>query len=525
MFDFKQAPEKMSKKLYNLIKALTPNEKGYFRKFSSMHVVGGENLYMKLFDSLNEMERYDKSLLPKIFRRKGKGNQLPAYTNYLFANILDALKIYHARKTTEAEIRHLLLDVELLFAKGLYQEARKILAKARDKANRSENLFLLVEIINWEEKIAKNDLDPQLMERIINTSHAERLKITDKLKTSLQYKWLHSRVIYLMIRIGQHIKGRDELNKLEEIMRHPLLRAEKMAISLYDKNTFYYIHALYNYIKRKQDIKKSIEYTQKRKALMEDNIQYGAFDMNAYLSTFNNLMSSYMQTLEVKEYDKLVDDLKKMPERFGNKIGEKHENIRLAYINSAVLVRCFFTGEFEEGLSAVRGNETAWENVQAKIGKAEVLVFYDHMRSLSFAVQDYKKALLWNNKILNESSEEFKTDLYIIAMIWNIIIHYDMGNLQLVESLTRSALHAFYNEKKSHRFERLFLKNMQKILNAKNEEGIKGVFSAFKKELMALKKHTGELMEIDYISYMAWLDSHIEHRKYSDVIRKYLPNK
>ncbi|MBI2270613.1 MAG: hypothetical protein HYU69_09710 [Bacteroidetes bacterium] len=513
----------MSKKLYNLIKSLTPNEKGYFRKFSSMHVVGNENLYMKLFDALNEMDGYDKSQLPKLFRKKRMENQLPAYTNYLFTNILDALKIYHARKTLEAEIRHMLLDVELLFAKRLYPEARKILTKARGKATRSENLFLLVEIINWEEKIAKNDPDSQLLEKIIHSNHEERLKITDQLKVSLQYKWLHSRVIYLIHKIGQHIKGNDELSKLEEIMLHPLLRDEKSAKTLHDKNTFYYIHALYHYIKREQDIRKSIEYTHKRKKLMEENIQYASLDMNAYLSTFNNLMSSYMQILEVSEYDKLVEDLKKMPERFGNNISEKHENMRNAYINSATLVRYFLTGEFEKGLSAVRGNEKTWENVQAKIGRLEVLVFYDNMRSLSFAAEDLKRALFWNNRILNESEAEFRSDLYSIAMIWNIIIHYDMENFQLVESLIRSVIHAFDADNRSHQFEKLFFKSMKKIIDAKDEEQVRKGFSAFKKDLILLKRHTGEIMELDCISYLAWLDSHIEDRKYSEVIKKYLP--
>lgn len=513
----------MSKKLYRLIKSLTPNEKGYFRKFSTMHVVGDENIYMKLFDALNEMDVYDKLLLPKLFRKKRMENQLPAYTNYLFTNILDALKVYHARKTFEAEIRHLLLDVELLFAKRLYPEARKILTKARDKANRSENLFLLVEVINWEEKIAKNDPDSQLLEKIIHSNHEERLKITDQLKVSLQYKWLHSRVIYLIHKIGQHIKGSDELRKLEDIMKHPLLKDEKTAESLQDKNTFYYIHALYNYIKREQDIRKSIEYTHKRKRLMEDNIQYASIDMNAYLSTFNNLMSSYMQTFEVSEYDKLVEDLKKMPERFGKSISDKHENMRRAYINSAVLVRSFFTGEFEKGLSAVKGNERVWESVQAKIGRLEVLVFYDNMRSLSFAVEDFKRALFWNNKILNESEAEFRSDLYSIAMIWNIIIHYDMGNFQLVESLTRSVINAFDADNRVHKFEKLFFKSMKKIINAKDDEEISKGFSDFKKNLIILKRNSGEIMELDYISYLAWLDSHIEGRKYSEVIKKYLP--
>ncbi len=512
----------MSKKLFKLIKSLSPNERGYFKKFSTMHINGGESIYMKLFDSINSMDEYTQSALSIVFKKERMGNQLPAYSNYLFTNILDAMKVYHSRKNIESEIRHLLLDVELLYSKRLYTSAKKILIKARKEADKYEQLFLVIEIINWEEKVAKVEHDTQSLEKVNNESHFERLAITEKLKISAQYKWLHSRIVNIMRHFGQHIKGQEELKKLDEIMQHPLLLDENNAVLLSDKNLFYYTHAICNFIKFKRDVEKSIHYTRKRKDLMEKNIEWASQNINAYLSVFNNLMTSYMLTINVKEYDKLLLDLEKMPERFGKKITPKEENLRIAAIYTGTLNRCFMTAEFEKGIAALDGKEDVWEKADAKIGKMDVLVFYDNVRSLFFAVEKYKVALLWNNKILNDKDKEINPELYTIAILWNIIIHYEIGNFELAEVEVKLAMRLLEHEKRLHQFEKILLTNMQDILHADNKREITNLFITFRKELIRFKKEHTEITELDYISYLAWVESHIENKKYSELFKKHL---
>jgi hypothetical protein len=517
----------MSKKLYSLIRSLSPNEKGYFKKFSAMHVNGSENVYMNLFESFSKMNEYNKLLLPPMFRKQRMETQLPAYTNYLFANILDALKIYNARKNVDSEIRHMLLDVEILFNKGLYPESGKILSKAKAVAHRYERLVLIIEIINWEEKLARANLFLQAFARMIDAIHSERLEILEKLKISAEYNWLHNRIADVVQQIGRNIKSKAELIKMEEVMKHPLLKEEARITTLSDKYTFYFIHALYNYFKLNPDFEKHLWYTRKRKELLENNIEWASQDINGYITVLQNLESFYLHTFNVAECDRLIEDLKKMPERFGGKIGEKEEIKRLAELQSMIIGRCLISGEFDKGLDDIRGKESEWEKVHAKLGKLNALVFYDNIRSLFFAVQDYKNALFWNNKIINDKVTEMNPELYTIAIIWNIIIHCDMENFELAASLTRSAQRMLKKKNKLYPFEYLFLQNMQIILKAKNEDEqeTKNIFSDFQKKLIALKQSTTEIMELDYISYIAWMDSHIEKKSYFEVYKKHLENR
>jgi hypothetical protein len=512
----------MSKKLFRLIKSLLPNEKVHFKKVSSIHVIRGQNTYIKLFDVIEKMEEYDALFLREVFQNQKTQNEISAYTNYLFGNILDSLKIYHARKTKGSEIRQLLLDVEILFAKQLYTDAKKTLDKAKAASTKYERWLLMTEIIKWELKLARRDDDLLDQERSINSSHSEQLKIAKKLQVSLHYEWLESASNNLLKQLNQHLKSQKVLNKMEAIIKDPMLLNEEKAISLSDKNIFYNIHAGYNFIRLTRDINKSIEYTNKRKELMENNIEWASQGINVYLIIFNNLLASYLETFNIEEFDKLLVDLKKMPERFGNKISEKDENTRVAQVHSASVFRWIITGEFEKGLSVIRGKEAEWEKIIAKEGTTWVLAFYDNIRTLFFAVQNYKKALFWNNKIINEKNTN--PDIYSSAVIWSIIIHYEIGNFELSESLTKSAIRKVTNEKIPHRFEQLFLNNMQCILNEteQKETGAKKAFSVFKNELAALKRKGDEINELDYFIYAAWVDSHIFKIKYSEAYKKYL---
>lgn len=512
----------MSKKLFKLIKSLSPNERGYFKKISAMHINGDENRYMQLFEAINKMHEYTQSGLPALFKKERMGNQLPAYSNYLFTNILDAMKVYHSRKSVESTIRHLLLDVELLYAKRLYSSAKKILIKARSEAYKYEQLFLVIEIISWEEKIAKLEYDTETVEKLINKSHFERLELTEKIKISAQYKWLHSRIVGIMLHFGQHIKGREALKKLEEIMQHPLLIDEKKAVLLSDKNKFYHIHAIYNLIKPQRNTEKSLYYTRKRKELMENNFEWTSQDIHGYLTLFNNLMISYKHLFNVEAYDNLLVDLEIMPSRFEKKISPEEENLRMTTIYTGIMTRCFITGEFEKGIAVLSGKEEVWEKTYAKIGRVEVLVFYDNVRSLFFAVEKYKAALFWNNKILNDKGREMNFELYAIAIPWNVIIHYEIGNFELADAELKSGMRLLENKKRLTRFEKILLTNMQNILRADNKRAILNSFIKLRKELIRFNKEYAEITELDYIFYLSWIESHIVNKKFLELFKKHL---
>lgn len=82
--------------LFRLIKSLTRNEKGYFKKYAQVHGNTKNADYLLLFDEIDkQQDTYDEARL--IARLKGKPmvHHLSVVKNYLFEMILKSLRSFH----------------------------------------------------------------------------------------------------------------------------------------------------------------------------------------------------------------------------------------------------------------------------------------------------------------------------------------------------------------------------------------------------------------------------------------------
>ena len=53
-----------SSKLFELIKGLRGTEKRYFRIYASRHVIGKQNKYMHLFNTIDKQTNFDEEKIP-----------------------------------------------------------------------------------------------------------------------------------------------------------------------------------------------------------------------------------------------------------------------------------------------------------------------------------------------------------------------------------------------------------------------------------------------------------------------------
>src|SRR5947199_117055 len=93
---------KASDQLFLLIKSMNKSEKGYFKKFSSKHIIGGQNNYIRLFDAIDSQKEYDEAAIKKKFEGKTFIKYLPSEKNYLYNLILDMLHVYDVNNNPES---------------------------------------------------------------------------------------------------------------------------------------------------------------------------------------------------------------------------------------------------------------------------------------------------------------------------------------------------------------------------------------------------------------------------------------
>jgi len=120
-----------SNDLFRLIKSLSPSEKRFFKIYSSRHVIGEENNYVKLFDIIDKQKQYDEAEIRKHFNNNPFVKYLSKSKAYLHQLILKSLTSYYSQITIDAKLKEQLRQVEILYHKALYDQCIKLLRKVK----------------------------------------------------------------------------------------------------------------------------------------------------------------------------------------------------------------------------------------------------------------------------------------------------------------------------------------------------------------------------------------------------------
>ncbi len=124
----------MNPPLFELIKSLSKAEKRLFMLESARYSSKSNKGYLEVYKLLDKQSVYDEKQLKKKFANTPTAKRLPQLKNYLYNLILKILIKFNAQKSIDFEIIELLQGIDILFTKGLYKQAKKLLVKAKKLA-------------------------------------------------------------------------------------------------------------------------------------------------------------------------------------------------------------------------------------------------------------------------------------------------------------------------------------------------------------------------------------------------------
>lgn len=129
--------------IFDLVKSLNPSEKGYIKKYfnSSSKKYASFNSLIDYVDQFKALEELEK-------QKSEDYGRLVILADDFFAAILLALEKYHS--SPQKEIRKHLDIIEILIEKNLYAQAEKLIAKAKNLAEKSNDYHLYAELSDWE---------------------------------------------------------------------------------------------------------------------------------------------------------------------------------------------------------------------------------------------------------------------------------------------------------------------------------------------------------------------------------------
>src|SRR5690606_22553203 len=156
-----------------------------------------------------------------------------------------------------------------------------------------------------------------------------------------------------------------------------------------------------------------------------------------YIRTLSNLLAIHIDTGQIVEALEMVETMRS----FTKKTNFGTEDIEIMVFKSTFLAELRIyekQGEFEKAIELVDEIERGIEASDGKINKEQELLFMFSIASVYFGAGKYKDSLAWLNRVLNDNEPNLRQDIYSYARLFNLVIHYELGNYDLLEYITKS---------------------------------------------------------------------------------------
>jgi len=203
--------------VFNLVKSLTKAEKRAFRLYAG-RIQDGENLlYMQLFDIIEKMKTLDESIIRKKIVNLGN-TQYSNLKRHLHKQILNSLKLLHKEKRPNLFIREQIDFAYVLYGKGLYMQALKVLAKAKREAYKNHTDFSLLTIIEMEKMIQSRHITrtkTEPIEQLVEEAGDCANKLFSRVHLSNISVRLHRYYI-----LNGHVKSQKDFDIVEKDFRY-----------------------------------------------------------------------------------------------------------------------------------------------------------------------------------------------------------------------------------------------------------------------------------------------------------------
>jgi hypothetical protein len=490
---------KESNKLFELISSMSKSEKVYFKRYTSMHVKGEENNYIKLFDAYASQEEFEE----KKVRAKLKNNPALKYFSssqaYLYKLILKCLRAYHSDESSDTKTMELVLDSVFLKDRGLFEQSSNAMENARVLALENEDLIYLLKAYDTRQENSFRSPEIKKFEMLEKETYPLALQLIDKIKEKIEINFLLNKTYPLYLKYGENTTDKTAIGRVSEMLAHPLLKPNmkyqtrnNLYRALSIKSFLYYILGDFHSLKTINEIHLSA---------LKKNPQFNAehITCNYAILLCNKLMICH-QLGKAEELETTFNKVRSI--NFESQLyeilvfGNAYTNIMEAYTDLNMV---------NKALTLIPEITKKLKKYEGKVPVEVLFVLESEIAIVYFMAGNYSYSLKWINKVLN-SNNNIREDIQIELRMLNIFVHYELKNFQLMASLVISLQRHLSKLKKLDAFTKTICDHMKKLEFMMDKKEIQTEFLSFEKDLKVIMK--SRRYKQSYI--LAWIEKRVK---------------
>lgn len=498
--------------LFLLINTLSKSEKRHFKLFASKHAIGGRNKYVKLFDAIAAQKDYNEK---KLLSSEKYIVQLPQLKSRLYDMILKSLRVYDSKPSPDVSISHLLFSASVLEKKGLYAQSLNTLVKAKEISVRYEKHLKTAEIIRREEELLHLEHRISGLEAYVNHGFREEMEHLEKYERFRTYKFFDTQIGILVRKQGESLYP-ETLARFKEILKKKIFQKEAPQASFEERLFFRNVQVLYHYFTA--DFSGCYIYAKKCLQLFDANPLQRIDKPQHYISIVSNLLIIQMK---LEKYDELLITVNKFRDSssaISPYVSKSVMDDMIAKSLNVEIAVYLKTAEFEKGISIL----PRFEKELLRLENPEYrILLYSQVTKLFFGNRNYTMALKWINRLLNDTSLAVREDIHCLARIMNLIIHYELNNLELLEHIVKSTGRFLSRRNRLYALEKTILDFFRKnITPGISRENKISAFVLLKKKIAEALKERDKNYVLDYFDFPLWVESKIREVPMKELLKE-----
>jgi len=510
---------RFSDSLFQLVHSLEKSEKRNFKLYIKRSS-GNEDLkIIELFDALDKLKEYDEAVLLKKLPSIKKP-QLSNIKVHLYKQLLASLRLLKSADSIDLQLNEQFDYAHILYKKGLFAQSLKILDKAKETAKANQKFNFLTLVLALEKRIEMLHITRSMQSRAEQLS-AETVEVTGRIDMVAKLSNLALQLYSWFIKNG-HARNEDDEIAVKHFFHEQLPPNAEEQTGFYEKLYLFQSYSWYAFIR--QDFLMYYRYSQKWVDLFGEHPLMQRVETGHYIKGLHTLLNAHF---DLRNYDKFEIALRQFEAFANTERVMDHDNFRIQafiYITSAKINQHCMLGTFKAGLLLVPAIEEKMNEYDLFIDNHRIMVLNYKIATLYFGSEDYSTCIDYLQKIINEQVD-IRDDLQSYARLLHLLAHFEMGNYELMEYLTKSVYRFMAKKQNVTVLEEEMFKFLRHSFQLPRNK-LKSELEMFLQKVKKFEKSRFETRAFAYLDIISWLEGKVNQKPMATIIHeKYLQNR
>ena len=489
------------KDVYELIHSLEKREKIQFNLYANALSGKAKESYISDYQCFVNEKTYNKALLKQALNKVKKRKNLSESNTNLYNCILDSLLGTYKNKLKKVGLLKEIQNIEILFEKGLIEQAEQLLLKLKQKLEQYGNPGLLLYLSDIENQLllhrtqTHNDYDQRIA--LID----KQLKLLKSTETKLQFRKLKRQLFDLAGKIGTP-RTNEHLSHYLDLKDSNALEIEFRLLPPNSYADYYIVKYMLFMVINPKELIKGVSILKEGIQLLQSEIDIKQDFVPEFLLTRMYMQSAVMASDEkdAKESIKAFEKLQPFLDT------NHHQILSKTALQASNLLYCLNFNKIKIGYKYLLTNKEAIIDPNNLSLSPHAYTNYLACARICFLSNDYSLSIEFIDLLLAMKDEIRKA---IVPHVYGLHLmnHYKMDNTVYLPYAIRSFYKSILKSEQLYEPEKALLSFLKKTVNLLDLQ------VELRKLYKKLKSLDGDPFHVSLFNnsdYLIWLKNEIE---------------